>query len=194
MGRPKSNKPPKKRAKKPRVHQPPRPTDGSVPLLNPKHEAFAVAVSRGASRSAAYREHVSDIAKDKSIWEDASRLFADAKVSPRIAHLRKLIDIATDTETICSIAELLQYHSRVVRSQSLSEPDDSDLIQERTYIEGKEETSVKVKLVSKSDSAKEIAKIKGAYAKEELSVSVPGLNELLATIIKPGIPREPVKK
>jgi phage terminase small subunit len=59
--------------------------------LTPKQEAFAQAVASGKSQADAYREafNVKPNTKPETVWENASKLMADTKVSTRVAELRE---------------------------------------------------------------------------------------------------------
>lgn len=64
--------------------------DGSTPLKSEKQERFAVDVASGIVASDAYRKNYSvEKSTDKTVWEHASRLAANAKVRARINHLRQ---------------------------------------------------------------------------------------------------------
>lgn len=140
------------------------------------------------SRSDAYRAHVSEPGtEDKSIWEKASRLFNEGKVSARIIELRKKIDLASETECIMGHVEILAMHTRIARTPLADLEEDSDIIVERTVIEGREDTAIKTKIASKTDSLKEIARLRGYYAAQKVEVSSahPEIAEALDAVFGP---------
>ena len=58
-------------------------------MLTAKQEAFAQSIADGLSQSDAYRaSYAASRMADKTVWEKASALAADGKVSARIAELR----------------------------------------------------------------------------------------------------------
>ena len=60
--------------------------------LTTKQEGFAQSVADGLSQAEAYRANYSaDRMTDKSVWEKASELAANVKVSARVADLREAL-------------------------------------------------------------------------------------------------------
>lgn len=159
-------------------------------LKNKKHEAFCKDVAGGMQASQAYRENISDCdGNDPSVWAQASRMMADVKVALRIKELRSTINVASDEAFVVGKIELLQFHSRNLRSPLSCLRDDADTIQEvtRSFVPGEGEDDPgkeieKIKVVSKMDSAKEIAKIRGFYEPEKVDVTVSGTSK--ATVKK----------
>lgn len=143
-------------------------------LKNKKHEAFARAVANGQQQSAAYREHIATTGDDKSIWEGASGLAF--KVRSRISELRAKIDAASETEFIIGAVETQQILSRAIRTPLSCLPEDSDLISARTTrIECSADKDcqdawevTKVETIDKLGAIKELNKMRGRYAKEEV--------------------------
>jgi len=159
-------------------------------LVHPE-EMFCRLVATGSSATDAYREAFPNWSSiDQTVWPRASKL--RDKFGTRIEELKAELKKQTVQPWIADSVELLQFHTRNIRTPLAEVPEDSDLIQEitRTYEggqrgklkrgpadEGNEiiapvKVTEKVKLVSKMDSAREIAKINGHYAKQEIEVSV----------------------
>lgn len=93
--------------------------DGSEPLDISNHENFANAVVDCKSQSDAYRQ-VFDLKEDilpKTVWEEASRLANNIKVSARIKFLRKTL---TD-ECIWTREEAVKALKEIVTSTVLGE-------------------------------------------------------------------------
>jgi hypothetical protein len=61
--------------------------------LTAKQEAFAQAVADGMTQSDAYRQaYNAEKMSDKQVWEEASKLFSNPKVSQRVAQLRAKLE------------------------------------------------------------------------------------------------------
>lgn len=83
-------------------------------MLTPKQEKFVQCIIEGMSQSDAYRSAYS--AKnmtDKTVWESASRLMNDSKVSARIKELREQID----KKTIMTAQERLEWLTSLIKSE-----------------------------------------------------------------------------
>ena len=81
-------------------------------MLTPKQEVFARKIVEGMTQADAYRAAYScKRMTDKTIWENASRLMADSKVTARIAELRqetitpKVMSAQKRREKLTNIAE-----------------------------------------------------------------------------------------
>lgn len=82
--------------------------------LTEKQEAFARLIVEGKTASEAYREvYKPKKAKDKTIWERASRLKKNSKVSARIAFL----NTKAASESIISQTEVLENISKIARQE-----------------------------------------------------------------------------
>lgn len=58
-------------------------------MLTAKQEKFCQNIAKGMNQSDAYREAYNTAkGKDKTVWENASRLMSDSKVTARIEELR----------------------------------------------------------------------------------------------------------
>lgn len=81
-------------------------------MLTDKQELFVRKIIEGESQADAYRAAYStQRMSDKSVWEKASRLMADAKVRARVKELRdKLAE-----ESIMTAEERLRYLTRIVK-------------------------------------------------------------------------------
>lgn len=82
-------------------------------MLTPKQEKFVQCIIEGMSQSDAYRSSYSaKNMSDKTVWESASRLMSDSKVSARIKELREQID----KKTIMTAQERLEWLSSLIKS------------------------------------------------------------------------------
>lgn len=159
-------------------------------LENKKWEAFARSVAEGESRSDAYRLHVATDGEIKanSIWQSASRLYNDEKVSSRIQELRELLD--DDGPWVMSKKEMMAYWTRVGRTPLEQVDESSDMAQEVTYevkgggargklkrgnydsgneVEEEAVEVVKIKMVGKKDALSELAKLRGYYKEQAIA-------------------------
>lgn len=134
------------------------------PLRNSVHERFAVAVASGNSKADAYREAYPHSVRwqAKSVHEAACKLAT--KVSPRID---ELMQVRAD-ESILSRDELARFFSRVVRTPVGEVAPDSDMAQEVD----ERPKSRKVKMPSKIEAARELARLLGYYAPEKSEQTV----------------------
>lgn len=83
-------------------------------MLTAKQEKFAQNLVTGMSQADAYRSAYSTKnMSDKTIWEAASRLVADSKVSARLSELRGQLTKAT----IMSAQERLEWLTGVINSE-----------------------------------------------------------------------------
>jgi len=142
-------------------------------LTNPKHEAFAQAIAGGHSAAEAYRAHISDKGSAKTSHEEASRIANFPKVSARIAELRSAVAKIAKKEFNFTKADLLRWHLKVLRKPVGKIDQNHPLCQEWTRDEiqsgdGKPPvTRIKVKMVPKMESAKQIAIMCGWNAADE---------------------------
>lgn len=89
-------------------------------MLTAKQEEFAKAIVEGMNQADAYRSAYScKNMSDKTIWEAASRLTADSKVSARIKELRDQIA----TTKIMSAQRRLEWLTEVILNQDVSTSD-----------------------------------------------------------------------
>lgn len=59
-------------------------------MLTAKQESFAQAIAAGKTQADAYRDaYDAENMKENSVWTNASKLMADAKVAQRVEELRK---------------------------------------------------------------------------------------------------------
>lgn len=83
-------------------------------MLTAKQEKFAQNIIQGMSQADAYRSAYScKNMSDKTIWENASRLANDSKVSARLSELRGQLTKAT----IMSAQERLEWLTKVINSE-----------------------------------------------------------------------------
>lgn len=112
-----------------------------MPVLdNPRHEKFAQLRAQQVTASEAYRK--SGYKPDDGA---ASRLSGNVKVKARVTELLLL----SAGKCVLSIEEKRNFLARCVRTPIGEIDHTSDLCQERTFIEGQEDTSVKVKMPDK---------------------------------------------
>lgn len=179
-----------------------------MPVLeNSRHEAFARNVAKGMSGSGAYRLVYKEVTNE-SADSAGSRLLGIVQVSERVAELKaEAAKIA-----VITLAEWQQWHRDAMFTPIAELDENHYLAQEvtREYRggqkgrlkrgdahEGNEEASeivevVKIKSVSKQDSAKALAQHFG-WTKDTAPAAeiVEGLGELLRGLCRPGIPVEP---
>jgi phage terminase small subunit len=94
--------------------------------LTPKQEAFAQGVADGLSLAESFRRANPNALKwkDKTVWENASRLMADSKVSARLSDIRsqlaakQLWTRAQSVEVLSGIAEAGEKDADRVRAVS----------------------------------------------------------------------------
>lgn len=143
--------------------------------LTPQQEAFAIALSTGKSQAAAYREAYprSKNWKTDAVYQAASHLASDPKVSARVAELRaRVVDVA-----ILQVDEILT----AIRSIALSDPAnllspegkllppneiDKDTRRAIASIEVDEFGRIKYKFWDKNAALDKAAKILGLYEKD----------------------------
>lgn len=83
-------------------------------MLTPKQETFACKIVEGMTQADAYRAAYSTSKMtDKTIWENASRLMADPKVTARVEELRAQIA----SVSILTAQERLVWLSDIIRSE-----------------------------------------------------------------------------
>lgn len=187
----------------------PPPEPGSEPLDNQKHEGFALMIAEGSSGRKAYLSYYPHV-EVRSADSAAARLLATVEVTARVKFLKR----ATASERVMTLQEWQEWHTMAVRTPIGEIDETHPLAQEMTYEtkggargrlkrgqaeEGNEESSepiqvVKIKSVCKQASAAQLAKHFGwTKDKVEGTMEVPGLAELLGSIVRPGLPREPEK-
>lgn len=89
-------------------------------MLTPKQEAFVQKIIEGYSQADAYRSAYScKNMSDKTVWESASRLMADSKVSARVKELREQLV----SKTIMTAQERLQWLTQLIMSEDESTTD-----------------------------------------------------------------------
>lgn len=83
-------------------------------MLTPKQEVFVQKIIEGNSQADAYRSAYSTKnMSDKTIWEAASRLMADSKVSARLSELRGQLTKAT----IMTAHERLEWLTELIKGE-----------------------------------------------------------------------------
>ena len=120
-------------------------------LKNPKHERFAQAVATGSSGAEAYRKHVSGGKCSNATAEVTScQMLRDgSKVALRVSELREELAERSKEKAFLSFDEKRNFFAMIVRTPIGEIDHTSPLCQERTYIVGQEEDSVKVKMPDK---------------------------------------------
>ena len=89
-------------------------------MLTAKQEEFAKAIVEGMNQADAYRSaYNTKKMSDKTIWENASRLMANSKVTARITELRN--ELAKPT--IMSAQERLEWLTQLIKSDEESTSD-----------------------------------------------------------------------
>lgn len=147
-----------------------------VPILeNPRHEAFAQALAQGATADGAY-----EAAGFRAHRGNAARLSANESVRARVRELQE----QTSRSIAFTKQDALEFLADVVRTPIGEVDHTSRLCQERTYIEGQEQTSVRVKMPGKLDAVKVMAQLCGWNVAEKLDVTLTGPRGVLAGILK----------
>lgn len=89
-------------------------------MLTAKQEAFVQKIIEGYSQADAYRSaYNTKRMSDKTIWENASRLMADSKVTARVMELRN--ELAKPS--IMSAQERLEWLTQLIQSENESTGD-----------------------------------------------------------------------
>ena len=89
-------------------------------MLTAKQEAFVQKIIEGYSQADAYRSAYScKRMSDKTIWENASRLMADSKVTARVMELRN--ELAKPS--IMSAQQRLEWLTQLIQSENESTSD-----------------------------------------------------------------------
>lgn len=85
-------------------------------MLTPKQELFVQKIIEGMSQADAYRSAYScKNMSDKTVWESASRLMADSKVSARVKELREQLT----SKTIMTAQERLEWLTDRIADESV---------------------------------------------------------------------------
>ena len=83
-------------------------------MLTPKQETFVQKIIEGMSQADAYRSAYScKNMTDKTVWESASRLMADSKVSARVKELREQLV----SKTIMSAQERMEWLTQLIDNE-----------------------------------------------------------------------------
>jgi hypothetical protein len=151
-------------------------------LTNPKHEAFAQLVAKGSAAGEAYRKVYK--AKDEVCETSGPRLFRNPQVASRVAEIQE----KGATKAAWTIETAIAYAEEVLETPVGDVDHNHRLCQERVYIVGREEDSVKVKMVSKDAMFDKLCKLRGWYAAEKvegnLTVGVaPEVQEALTSLL-----------
>ena len=86
-------------------------------MLTPKQELFAQNIVTGMSQADAYRSAYSTKnMADKTIWENASRLMADDKVSARVQELREKIS----NEAVMTAQKRLEWLTEAIQKEDVA--------------------------------------------------------------------------
>lgn len=160
--------------------------------LTPRQDAFARAVAEGKSQAEAYRAAYpkSEKWKPSSVWEKASALMSNVKVSSRVAELRAEIAKAAQIETVQVVKELARIALSDIRKvfdedgriKSPHELDDSTAAAVAS-VEFDPEGGFKVKLWDKNSAADKLMKHLGGYEKDNKQGAA-GLAEAITLIIE----------
>lgn len=108
-------------------------------MLTAKQEQFVQNVLQGMSQADAYRlAYPKQKMSDKTVWESASKLMANPKVSARLAELR--MELATPA--IMSAQKRLEWLTELVRNQDESTGDKLKAIDIMNKMQGEYVTKV----------------------------------------------------
>lgn len=161
------------------------------------HERFAQAVAEGMSATAAYRLHVAaDGSSTATCMCNSSRLMADAKVKQRVADLRKDFrevlenQLGVRRETIArKLVEIIETPPEEIANTPNS-PLAQKIKRKRMRVgqgeEAEEWETEEVEASSRMDAIKELNKMAGFHAPEQIehsgTVAIPGLSEAVTSI------------
>lgn len=88
----------------------------STQKLTAKQDKFARLVAEGKTQAEAYREaYDCKRTADKTVWENASRLNADSKVSARIQELKKQFTKDLDLTSQITVERQLKYTQKAIQ-------------------------------------------------------------------------------
>ena len=139
-------------------------------MLTPKQEKFVQGIIDGLSQADAYRSAYStNNTSDKTIWENASRLMNNPKVTARIQEIRNEMM----KPSIMSAQERLEYLTRVIKGE---EPE--KLVQ---FVQGERlEEDIPPSIRTRLNALDIMNKMQGEYVqKVEADVKLKKLEDLL---------------
>lgn len=150
-------------------------------LKNHRHERFAQHCAEGCSGTAAYLKVYPDV-KTSTAEANAARLLGNAKVRARVEE----IQAAGAARVEIQIGDLVETAREI-----LFAPPNTASAEHPLAEVGMSKAGPYYRFPSKMEALEKIAKLKGFYAPVEAKATVPGLAELLASIVRPGLPVEP---
>jgi hypothetical protein len=118
-------------------------------LANVHHEAYCHECVKGTPGSHAYLRHVATGTNKETAEVGSAKLRKKPAVAARIEELRAMIAVKAEKETFLTVKEKRDFLARIVRTPIGEVDHTSDLCQERTHIEGQDETSVKTRMPDK---------------------------------------------
>lgn len=125
--------------------------------LTPKQEKFVQNLIKGMSQREAYRDaYPNDTSTDKTVDENACKLFADTKISTRYHELQNKLE----NDTIMSVLERLKYLESIVKGEEKEK--DKVVTPTGKVVDVEKETSVKTKM----DAVNLINKMTGVYVQK----------------------------
>ena len=151
--------------------------------LSAKHEAFAQRIANGDAASRAYAAVYGK--KGATAEVNGSRLLRNAKVKARVCELQK----ENERRSRMSRDEALAYLAAVVRTPCGQVTPRSNLAEVCCEKQTRDGVVRVVKMPSKLAAIQLTARMCAWNQSGGNNDSVPGLDELLSRIIKPGIPR-----
>lgn len=168
-----------------------------MPVLDDaRHEEFCLLIVTGHNATRAYLKAVTDQAKPckvTSAMVEGCKMMAQTKIRQRIAEMREEFRDVAEEKFGVTKESIIRGHLEILETP-LSEVDDShplcQELQRTRVVVGKGEEAMpweieKVKLPSKSDSMKELARLGGYYEPDKLEVSAPlnwdGIEKLALT-------------
>lgn len=140
-----------------------------------RHLMFCRQVAMGMEPSKAYRKYCAGayrkagIANRQTCFEQATRF--SRRWGEYIADLRNKLRAQIDQQTIASKVELLQWHTRALRTPGELAADPESDLATVTVIDGPDGKTVKVQGPSKADHAAAIAKLAGFDAPQQVQVT-----------------------
>lgn len=91
-------------------------------MLTAKQEKFCQNIVKGMSQSEAYREAYNTAkGKDKTVWENASRLMSDSKVTARIEELKQKATAEIKYTVEDSFCKLSEIQALAMKNKKLSD-------------------------------------------------------------------------
>lgn len=159
----------------------PQPRQKGQPLEDPCHEKFCCARAQGLNRAESYEYAYGDGYTKGSLYTLGWKLLKRVEIRERISEI-----VAAGTQKVeIEIGDLLEIAVSVLHA------DPSEATADHPFAELKmSKAGPYYAFPSKATMLDYIAKLKGAYKPTETRTTVSGLDDLLASLSRPGLPQE----